>query len=105
MDVTQRASSEPGHAGRDSRTFAIIGAAMEVHRVLGCGFAEPVYQEALAVEMSARDIPFAREVELPIEYKGTRLNTGYRVDFVAYESVVVELKALPVIGANEAPNC
>ncbi|HSE21316.1 MAG TPA: GxxExxY protein, partial [Pyrinomonadaceae bacterium] len=54
---------------RDPRTYAIIGAAMEVHRQLGCGFLEPVYQGALAVEFSTRSIPFQAQREFPIVYK------------------------------------
>jgi len=85
----------------DPRTFAIIGAAMEVHRQLGHGFLEPVYQEALAVEFDARSVPQVREVDLPIYYKGQRLKTCYRVDFVCYESVIVELKALAKLSGTE----
>jgi GxxExxY protein len=55
---------------RDPRTYTIIGAAMEVHRQLGCGFLEAVYQEAFALELQIRDIPFNRELKFPISYKG-----------------------------------
>jgi hypothetical protein len=54
---------------------------MEVHRQLGCGFLEPVYQEALAIEFAKRNIPFVREVKLPHEYKGQVLETKYCADF------------------------
>jgi GxxExxY protein len=86
---------------RDPRTYALIGAAMEVHRQLGCGFLEAVYQEAMALEMANRDISFQAQVELPVFYKGTRLTVFYKADFVCFGSIIVELKALSQIGGIE----
>ena len=61
----------------DPRTYAIIGAAMEVHRNLGCGFLEPVYQEALAIEFNNWEIPFQREIKFPVFYKDVKLESFY----------------------------
>lgn len=74
---------------------------MEVHRNLGCGFLEPVYQAALAVELAKRNIPFTRELKLPVFYKDVELDTPYKVDFICFESVVVELKALARMSGTE----
>jgi GxxExxY protein len=74
---------------------------MEVHRQLGYGFLEAVYQEALAIEMTAQGIPYRREAELPVLYKGQVLSTSYRPDFLCFDSVVVELKAIAQLGPNE----
>jgi GxxExxY protein len=88
---------------RDPQTHAIIGAAMEVHRQLGPGFLEAVYQEAIALEFAAQAIPFAAQVELPVYYKGQKLACFYRADFVCYDSVIIELKALKALtGVEEA---
>jgi GxxExxY protein len=85
----------------DLRTYKIIGAAMEVHRQLGCGFLEAVYQEALALEFKNREVPFKRELLFPVTYKGCRLRTEYRPDFICFDSVIVELKALSTLSSVE----
>jgi GxxExxY protein len=79
---------------KDPETFAIIGAAMDVHRELGRGFLELVYQRALALEFQERGIPFKAEVSLPIRYKGKLLTCAYRADFVCFENIIVETKAI-----------
>jgi len=85
----------------DPRTYALIGAAMEVHSQLGCGFLEAVYQEALEIELVARGIPFRPQVELPIRYKGRVLKTFYKADVLSHDAVVVEIKALSQLGPAE----
>jgi GxxExxY protein len=88
---------------QDPQTYEIIGAAMEVHRHLGHGFLEAVYQEALAIEMAKRNIPFEREIAIPVDYKGQRLQCSYRADFICFEEVVLELKALnQLTGVDES---
>jgi len=88
---------------RDPETFAVIGAAMEVHRELGRGFLELVYQTALALEFQDRGIPFKAEVALPIRYKNKLLTCAYRADFVCFESIIVETKAIAALtGTDEA---
>ncbi|MBP6786233.1 MAG: GxxExxY protein [Candidatus Promineofilum sp.] len=86
---------------RDPRTHAVIGAAMEVHNVLGRGFLEHVYQSAMAVELAAREIPCRREADLHIWYKGGILDCRYRADFICFDEVIVELKALDRLGNPE----
>ena len=85
----------------DPETFNIIGAAMAVHTELGHGFLEGVFRHALSFELESRAIPFLREVALEITYKGRPIPTTYRVDFVCYESVLVEIKALSTIGPSD----
>jgi len=78
-------------------THSIIGAAIEVHRALGPGLLESAYQECLAREFESRGIPFERERPLPLEYKGIRLDCGYRPDFLVAGLVIVEIKAIEAL--------
>jgi GxxExxY protein len=73
--------------------FALVGAAMEVHRALGPGFLEAVYAEAFAREMDRAAIPYQQEVLLQILYKGEPLKKTHRADFVVYGAILVEIKA------------
>lgn len=75
-------------------SYAINGAAMEVYNNLGHGFLEAVYQEALEKEFKLRNIPYEREKELTISYKGEALKQTYKADFVCYGKIIVELKAV-----------
>ena len=75
-------------------SYAINGAAMDVYNHLGHGFLEAVYQEALEIEFKNRNIPYEREKELSISYKGEVLKQKYKADFVCYGKIIVELKAI-----------
>lgn len=86
---------------RDPETYAIIGCGMEVHGELGPGLLEGVYQEALCIEFDERSIPFQWEVELPLTYKGRALLKAYRADFVVYDKIIVETKALERLSGTE----
>ena len=77
--------------------YEIIGCAMEVHSQLGNGFLESVYQEAMSIEMTHCQIPFVKEKRLIITYKGIELAKYYCADFVCYDKIIVELKALSEI--------
>ena len=78
----------------DDKTYGIIGAAMKVHSTLKSGFLEAVYQDALEVEFKKLNIPFKREVEIPVFYDGVKLNSRYRADYICFDNIIVELKAL-----------
>ena len=79
---------------RENDTYAVIGAAMEVHNQLGCGFTEKVYQDALEREFQLQHIPYEREVRMLVMYKGEELQSDFIPDFVGYGKVIVELKAV-----------
>ena len=81
-------------------SYEIIGACMEVHKNLGYGFLEPVYQEALKIEFQNNDISFEREKQLNIKYKGRNLNKCYYSDFVCYDKIVIEIKALSSLNTD-----
>jgi GxxExxY protein len=74
-------------------TGEVIGAAIEVHKILGPGLLESAYEECLCHELELREIPYERQKELPIEYKGVKLDCGYRLDVVVSSQLILELKA------------
>ena len=87
----------------DERTYRIIGAAIEVHKELGCGFLEAVYQEALGREFAAQGIPFKAQPVVEIQYKGEPLEKKYQPDFICYDEVIIEIKAISsLIGLEES---
>ena len=75
-------------------TDLIIGAAIEVHKALGPGLMESAYETCLCHELDLRGMTYERQVQVPLEYKGVRLDCGYRIDLLVEEKVVVELKAV-----------
>ena len=79
-------------------TFKIIGAAYKVHQELGSGFLETVYQEALGIMFDEMGIPFEKEKELPVSFRGKLLEKTFRADFVCYNKIIVELKAVSSLG-------
>ena len=85
----------------DQRTYKIIGAAIEVHKELGCGFLEAVYQEALGKEFAYQAIPFKSQPVIQIAYKGKPLDKTYQPDFVCYGEIIVEIKAISSLSGIE----
>ena len=77
--------------------YEIIGAAMEVHNTLGQGFLESMYQEALEIEMSKREIPFSSQTKIQIHYKDIPMEHYFVADFVCYDKIIVELKSVSAI--------
>ena len=86
---------------RDEKTYAIIGAAMAVHNELGCGLLEAVYQDALEIEFEKQGIPYEREKKLDVFYSGEKLNSFYRTDFLCFDGILVETKALSKMSGTE----
>jgi GxxExxY protein len=84
-----------------NEVYAIVGAAMEVHRENGFGFSEPVYQECLEIELASRKISFVPQKEMPIFYKGKQIKKTYVADLISYDKIVIELKALDKLTARE----
>ena len=80
-----------------NETYAVIGAAMEVHKELGGGLLEGIYQEALAIELAEKGIPYEREKELDVYYKGHLLEKKYFADIICFGEIIVELKAVSEI--------
>ena len=80
-------------------TYRLVGLAMQVHRELGCGFLEPVYQEAFEILLKKNGVPYEREKLLPIYFMGERLKKEYYADFVCYGKIIVEFKAVSELSA------
>jgi len=80
--------------GKDPRTSPIIGAGIEVHRQLGPGLLESAYEECLCHELHLRGMDFKRQVDLPVLYKGLKLDCGYKIDLIVQNEVVLELKSV-----------
>ncbi len=75
-------------------SYRIMGACFEVYKDKGCGFVEPVYQKCLSLELAMRSIPFEEQVELQLEYKGRSLQQRYKPDFICFDKIIVEVKAV-----------
>jgi GxxExxY protein len=88
---------------KDPRTASIIGAAIEVHRQLGPGLLESAYEQCLCHELHLRGLSFKCQVDLPVSYKGLKLDCGYKIDLIVSDEVVVELKSVErILPVHEA---
>jgi len=98
--TTETQSHRENEEQKDPRTAPIIGAAIELHRALGPGLLESAYEECLCHELHLRGLAFQRQVDLPVPYKGLKLDCGYKMDVVVDNTVILELKcvekALPI---------
>lgn len=82
-------------------SYKIIGACFEVYKEMGCGFLEAVYQECLEMELTTQGIPFKPQVELGLSYKGKSLKKVYVPDFLCYDKIIVEIKAVRLLEDRE----
>ena len=94
MPLKSKPESAELAEGTSALTELIIGAAIEVHRHTGPGLMESAYEECLCYELSQRGLRFARQVQLPVLYKGVKLDCGYKMDLVVEDAVVLELKTV-----------
>ena len=78
----------------ENESYSIMGACFEVYKVMGCGFLEPVYQECLQLELAAQGIRFRPQIELALHYKGKLLEQKYKPDFICFDKIIVEIKAV-----------
>jgi len=92
--MTKHKDTRDTKAEMDALSHEIIGAAIEVHRAIGPGLLESIYEDCLAHELALRGIAFKRQVDVPLIYKGIRLECGYRLDMLVEDSVILELKAV-----------
>ncbi len=83
---------------KDQLTGRVIGFAIDVHRALGPGLLESTYQQCLAHELHLNGIPFRLEHPMPVEYRGVRLDCGYRIDLLVDDQLILELKAAETVG-------
>lgn len=81
----------------EEETYSILGACFEVYKQMGCGFLEDVYQECLSYELADRNIPFLEQEQLTLTYKARQLKKRYVPDFICFDSVIVEIKAVETI--------
>jgi len=95
--TTESESHREKERQKDPRTGPIVGAAIEVHRALGPGLLESAYEECLCHELHLRGLAFQRQVDLPVPYKGLKLDCGYKMDVVVADEVVLELKSIEKI--------
>lgn len=77
--------------------YKVMGACFEVYKENGCGFVEPVYQECLSLELTSQQVPFQEQLELNLQYKGEPLTQTYKPDFVCFEEIILEIKAVSTL--------